>query len=160
VINGFEPTLAGQLWTQFYTDNTGQFLRNAAILMNGMLTYYSEKEIVPAVNIALGTLTDNGANVRLMPLVSNTNTIIGTAGDLILANSIPIYGWSDVYPSGASPYWLLVTDMRDRLVWITSGAIDHNSSTLTQQNRISNPDSLFPIRSFDSSDLDLLIGGN
>jgi hypothetical protein len=124
-----------------------------------MVTYYQEKEVIPNAPITIGTqILDNTANVRLTPLTGINGNFIGNTGDLLDSNNLAIYGWSDTTPSGTSPYWLLLTDENGRLVWVASGAIQHNNQDITPQTEIVNPDLLSPVRLFDDVDLALLQG--
>jgi hypothetical protein len=156
VREAFQDT-AGQNWQQFFANNIGMFLRNAAIHQVGMVPYYQEKGVIPSTGIPTGTKAGDDFNVRLTPELGSGN-VIGLSGQLLSSGSIPIYGWSDVNQTVDTPYWLLISDNQNRLVWVAPAAINHNENDLSSQNKIANPELLSPIRPFEAGDLDALLG--
>jgi hypothetical protein len=146
-------------WISFFANNMGMFLRNAAIYGVGMVQFYKDEGIIPQTSITPGTRIDDAANVRLTPDAGTTDNLIGTTGNYLNIN-LEIYGWSDATPSGTSPYWLLVADNRNRLVWVASGAIQHISADITPGNKTlpSQLALMSPSRSFASNDLSILLG--
>lgn len=154
----------GQAWRSFFEspqNNIGMFLRNAIIYNypGGMAQFYKDEGVIPQTSITPGTLIDDTANVRLTPVAGVTDNLLGIAANF-LNPTLEIYGWTNINPSGSSPYWLLVADKGNRLVWVASGAIQHVAVDITTENKIldTEVELMAPSRSFQSSDLNTLLG--
>jgi hypothetical protein len=150
-------------WIDFFADNIGMFLRNAAIYNypGRMVQFYKDRNEIPEPEITDGSLEIGFGNYGLHPSAKEiTNVHWGTAAaDLSDVNSIPIYGW--VTPTEAigdgSSYWLLIADSGNRLCWIEENAIDHNTNLLDSQNE-SDAMLLSPDRPYSNTDLSVILG--
>jgi len=139
-----------QQWRNFFSQNIGMFLRNAVIYTYGMIPYYQISIINNGVRVS-------GFSVRLTPSAVNDDNRLGLTEGLLPSN-VSIYAWSDVSTSITVPYWLLVEDIKNRLVWVSAGGVTHDSVSVLQNIKLENPERLSPTRPFTSSDLDTLIG--
>jgi hypothetical protein len=146
-------------WIDFFADNIGMFLRNAAIhnYPGGMVQFYKHKGVIPQTSIGTATRTATNYSVRLEPVEVDA-TAIAASGSLPTDN--PIYGWLDaggVLSDGISTYWLLIADESNRLVWIASNGIGHYPNILTSQNDV-DPTPINPSRNYDDADFSTIIG--
>jgi hypothetical protein len=155
VQGAFQQDSYGENWQEFFTTYMGKFLRNAAIWQIGVVAYYQSKDIIPTISITPATRTFGSFSVRLTPagdILGNSSTLLPAPGE-----NINIFGWTDVFPIENAPYWLLVPDNENRLVWVAPGAANHIQADLTSSNKI-DPELLSPLRAFSNDDLDLLLG--
>jgi len=123
-----------------------------------MVQFYKDQGVIPQTAIDTGNPTTFAYQLRLTPS-STADNVIGASNnpnDLPVAN-VEIYGWLDIPPSTTEPYWLLIKDTRSRLVWVASGAIQHNSITVTASTEI-NPALIAPDRPYVNSDLNTITG--
>lgn len=158
VRTAFQPDTFGQNWQQFFSTNIGIFLRNAVIWQQGMIAYYQSVYLIPE------SPTDTGskANSRLLRLTPveplNNDNIIGSSSAL-LPDNVEIFSWNtpSVPISDGSPYWLLVGDVENRLVWVASNGINHNVGLVTSSPQI-DASQITPNRAFSGSDINIIIG--
>lgn len=149
----------GQAWSSFYEspqNNISMFLRNAVFYGNGNVQFYKSVGKIAETPIVFGSRV-NGVRVRLAPSLTDNN-IIDFTEELLAEANVAIYGWSDVSTSAQVPYWLLVADQHERLLWTASNGVTHDPNVLTTQNKIVNVADFSPDRPFAASDLDALLG--
>ena len=155
--NAFEGT-SGTGWQNFYANNIGMFLRNAAIYSypGGMVQFYKDQGVIPQTSIDTGNQTTTDYSVRLYPQSINATEITSTA---TLPSSFHIFGWQEIDPplNDGSTYWLLISDNSNRLVWVAEKAIGHDPNKLNTQNQI-DPTLLDPSRSYENTDISIITG--
>jgi len=153
-----------QKWRNFFNQNIGMFLRNAVIYTYGMVQFYLEQEIItpPLFSAA----KNQSRSIRLYP-EDNDNNLLGNT-DTYLDSTIDIYGLLPV-PEGlgeGSEYWLLVSDNRERLVWVASQAIDMTNPQLHEKLNVhgavasSLANYIVANRAYQTTDLNVIIGEN
>ncbi len=96
--------------------------------------------------------------MRLTP--DSSDNVVGSSTNIddLPASNVEIYGWIDVPPSATEPYWLLVKDTHNRLVWVAAGALDHNSAVVTASPQ-TDYGLIAPNRTYANSDLGTILGG-
>lgn len=145
-------------WITFFVNNMGMFLRNAAIYNypDGMVHYFQGLGTILITPITIGSPSSQSYILRLTPNTVDDNEV-GDSLDGLSSVNIEIYGWLNIPPSVNEPYWLLVRDKANRVVWVAAGAVQHNAN-LIQSSPETDFSSLDPSRDFIPSDLQALIG--
>lgn len=118
-------------WISFFANNIGKFLRNAVIYNypGGMVQYYKDQGVLPSSPIAEIAKSTLSLNVRQTPDILASN-ILYSSLTTNLANPVLIFGLINEDPGDGSPYWLLVGDSSNRLVWVASSSVDSQTVTL------------------------------
>jgi hypothetical protein len=152
-------------WSIFARANIGIFLRNAVLYHHGSVDHYQRLGAVGGP-VAMGTVQDPSYRLRLTDdnpaqnIERNVLNDTAQASDFLPSTplSVEIYGY--VVPTNPidqySDRWLLVKDIRNRLVWIASAGL--SGYDLSQVDPIPQPDVFYLNYEFKDADILTILG--
>jgi hypothetical protein len=151
-------------WIAFFANNGGLFLRNAVIHNIGMLPYYQAKGIVGAQPILVADKSDINRNVRITPNAGPgwDDRILYDSESDNLPHTLNIFGLIKEDLGEGSAYWVLTSDISNRLVWTASLAI---AADVIDLDAVWNAlggnfdrTGITPIRPVDGFDIEVIVG--